>query len=163
SAGDTSSGRSSSTPTATRGPRPDCSSNPSPVPKRRPASHTKLRARVRTMSDSTPKAPRSGFFAKVKRGLFMTHTEILEQLGTAVRKGLGSDETVLESLEEALIAADVGADTAAALTGAVRARTAATERTDLEGLRALLVEEIERLISETPRPAAPPRVPLEVV
>ncbi|HKA36154.1 MAG TPA: signal recognition particle-docking protein FtsY [Thermoanaerobaculia bacterium] len=115
------------------------------------------------MSDTTPKAARSGFFAKVKRGLFMTHTEILEKLGTAVKKGLGFDETVLESLEEALISADVGADTAAALADAVRARTAAAERTDLEGLRALLIEEIERLIAEAPRPAAPPKVPLEVV
>ena len=115
------------------------------------------------MSDTTPKPPRSGFFAKVKRGLFMTHTEILEKLGTAVKKGLGFDESVLESLEEALIAADVGADTAAALSDAVRARTAATERTDLEGLRQLLVEEIERLISEAPKPPARPQVPLEVV
>src|SRR5580765_226277 len=115
------------------------------------------------MSDSTPKPLRSGFFAKVKRGLFMTHTEILEKLGTAVKKGLGFDETVLESLEEALIEADVGADTAAALTDAVRTRTGAAERTDLEGLRAMLIEEIERLISEAPRPAASPSVPLEVV
>ena len=120
------------------------------------------------MTDTTDKAdkPRSGFFAKVKRGLFMTHTEILEKLGTAVKKGLGFDESVLESLEEALIAADVGADTAAALTDRVRARTAAAERTDLEGLRSLLIEEIERLLSEAPRaPAAPATndVPLEVV
>jgi len=117
------------------------------------------------MSDTTPKAekPRSGFFSKVKRGLFMTHTEILEKLGTAVKKGLGFDESVLESLEEALIAADVGADTAAALADAVRARTAATERTDLEGLRSMLIEEIERLLSEAPRAPAKTGAPLEVV
>jgi fused signal recognition particle receptor len=115
------------------------------------------------MSDTTPKAPRSGFFSKVKRGLFMTHTEILEKLGTAVKKGLGFDETVLESLEEALIDADAGADTAAALADAVRARTASAERTDLEGLRALLIEEIERLLSQAPSPGPPPQVPLEVV
>ena len=52
----------------------------------------------------------------------MTHTEILEKVGTAVKKGLGIDESVLESLEEALLAADVGAETAAALTEAVRER-----------------------------------------
>ncbi|HKF41736.1 MAG TPA: signal recognition particle-docking protein FtsY [Thermoanaerobaculia bacterium] len=117
------------------------------------------------MSDTTPKAekPRSGFFSKVKRGLFMTHTEILEKLGTAVKKGLGFDESVLESLEEALIAADVGADTAAALADAVRSRTAATERTDLEGLRSMLIEEIERLLSEAPRAPAKTGAPLEVV
>src|SRR5215468_7242295 len=103
-------------------------------------------------SDESPR--RSSFFSKVKRGLFMTHTEILEKLGTAVKKGLGFDESVLESLEEALIAADVGADTAAALADAVRARTGATERTDLEGLRSMLIEEIERLLSEAPRAPA---------
>jgi fused signal recognition particle receptor len=115
------------------------------------------------MSETTPKSPPSGFLAKVKRGLFMTHTEILEKLGTAVKKGLGFDETVLDSLEEALIAADVGAETAEALTDAVRSRTAATERTDLEGLRGLLIEEIERILASAPRPAPPPAPPLEVV
>lgn len=120
------------------------------------------------MSDTTPKlepekAARGGFFAKVKRGLFMTHTEILEKLGTAVKKGLGFDETVLESLEEALIAADVGAETAQALTDAVRSRTAATERTDLGGLRSLLIEEIEELLASAPAPSSRPAPPLEVV
>ena len=65
---------------------------------------------------------RGGFFSKVKRGLFMTHTEVLEKLGSAVKKGLGIDESVLESLEEALVSADVGAETADALTEAVRSR-----------------------------------------
>ena len=117
------------------------------------------------MSDPTPlpEKTRSGFFAKVKRGLFMTHTEILEKLGSAVKKGLGFDESVLESLEEALIEADVGAETAGALTSAVRTRTGGAERTDLEGLRRLLIEEIERLIAAAPRPAGSPDVPLEVV
>jgi fused signal recognition particle receptor len=106
--------------------------------------------------------PRSGFFAKVKRGLFMTHTEILEKLGTAVKEGLGFDESVLESLEEALIAADVGADTASALADAVRARTGATDRKDLAGLRQILLEEIEKVIAAAPRPARRAEVPLLV-
>ncbi len=115
------------------------------------------------MSDKTPENRRSGFFAKVRRGLFMTHTEILEKLGTAVKKGLGFDESVLESLEEALIEADVGAETAGVLADAVRTRSGAAERTDLEGLRGLLTEEIERLIASAPRPAGAPEAPLEVV
>lgn len=118
------------------------------------------------MSEPTPKpekTPRSSFFAKVRRGLFMTHTEILEKLGSAVKKGLGFDESVLERLEEALIEADVGPETAGALADAVRARRSATDRTDLEDLRRLLTEEIERLIASAPRPAAAPDVPLEVV
>jgi fused signal recognition particle receptor len=115
------------------------------------------------MSETTPENRRSGFFAKVKRGLFMTHTEILEKLGSAVKKGLGFDESVLESLEEALIEADVGAETAGALTNAVRARSGGAERTDLEGLRRLLTEEIERLIAAAPRPVVSADAPLEVL
>ena len=116
------------------------------------------------MSDEpTDRARRSGIFSKVKRGLFMTHTEILEKLGTAVKKGLGIDESVLASLEEALIEADVGAETADALTAAVRARTDISERTDLAGLRVVLIEEIEKLIAGAPMPDGPSPAALEVV
>lgn len=93
----------------------------------------------------------------------MTHAELLEKLGTAVKKGLGFDESVLESLEEILIEADVGAETAAALTDGVRARTIPTDRADLSELRRLLRMEIEGLLASAPRPAARNDVPLEVV
>jgi fused signal recognition particle receptor len=118
------------------------------------------------MSDVTTKPDaqrRSGFFSKVKRGLFMTHTEILEKLGSAVKKGLGIDESVLASLEEALIEADVGPETAEALTAAVRARTVAAERAELADLRRHLIEEIEKLIAGAPVPGPAPAAPLEVV
>ena len=103
------------------------------------------------------------FFSKVRRGLFMTHTEIIEKLGTAVKKGLGFDETVLESLEEALLEADVGAETAAALAEAVRRRAGSVSRADLPELKAILVEEIERMLAVAPRAAAPVEAPLEVI
>ena len=104
-----------------------------------------------------------GLLAKVRRGLFMTHTEILEKLGDAVKKGLGFDESVLESLEEVLLEADVGAATAGALTDGVRRRRASSSRNDLAALKAALVEEIESVISRAPRPAPVPDVPLEVI
>lgn len=104
------------------------------------------------------------FFSKIRRGLFMTHTEILEKLGDAVKKGLGFDETVLESLEEALLEADVGAETAGALADAVRGRAGSASRAGLPELKAILVEEIERILSGAPRAAAgSPDVPLEVI
>lgn len=106
---------------------------------------------------------RRGLFAKIRRGLFMTHTEILEKLGTAVKKGVGLDESVLESLEEALIEADVGAETAGVLSEAVRARTRPSARTELEELRGLLIEEVEKLLAAAPRTPAAVDVPLEVV
>ncbi len=105
----------------------------------------------------------SSLFGKIRRGLFMTHTEILDRLGSAVKKGLGFDEAVLESLEDSLVEADVGAETAAALVDAVRSRTNPTERTDLEELRQLLREEIEQLMAAAPRPARRAEVPLEVI
>jgi fused signal recognition particle receptor len=105
---------------------------------------------------------RGGFFAKVRRGLFMTHTEILEKLGTAVKQSLGFDESVLESLEEALLAADVGAETASALADAVRERAGGSERQDLAALRAILLEEIEKILSSAPRSGHRADVPLFV-
>jgi fused signal recognition particle receptor len=115
------------------------------------------------MSDTRDAPRRGGFFAKVRRGLFMTHTEILEKLGAAVKKGFGFDETVLESLEEALLEADVGADTAASLTEAVRRRAGSAERADLAELRAMLIAEIEDVLAGAPRPASERPAPLEVV
>jgi fused signal recognition particle receptor len=115
-------------------------------------------------SDAEPTAARSkGVFAKIRRGLFMTHTEILEKLGTAVKKGLGIDESVLEALEEALLEADVGAETAAALTEGVRRRADGETRKNLEGVRALLVEEIEKVLAAAPAAKTAARPPLEVV
>jgi len=66
-------------------------------------------------------------------------------------------------LEEILIEADVGAETAASLTDGVRARTIPTDRADLSELRRLLRMEIEGLLASAPRPAARNDVPLEVV
>ncbi len=106
---------------------------------------------------------RGGFFSKVRRGLFMTHTEILEKLGTAVKKGFGFDESVLETLEETLIESDVGAETAAALADGLRQRTSPAARIDLPELRRLLREEIEKLLASAPRPPAQVGIPLEVV
>jgi fused signal recognition particle receptor len=108
-------------------------------------------------------ASRKSLFAKIKRGLFMTHTEIIEKIGTAVKDGLGFDESVLESLEEMLVEADVGSETATALSEAIRARTSPTRRTDTAELKTLLREEIERLIAGAPRPASAAPVPLEVI
>jgi len=117
-------------------------------------------------SDSEKTAPvareRGGFFAKVKRGLFMTHTEVLEKLSSAVKKSLGIDESVLELLEEALVAADVGAETASALTDAVRTRANGSERKDLAALRTMLREEIENLLASAPRPDRRTEAPLLV-
>ena len=94
----------------------------------------------------------------------MTHTEILEKLGAAVKKGLGFDDTVFDSLEEALLEADAGAETSRALVEAVKARAGQVPDGDFAALRALLIEEIETLLARAPAvPAGGARPPLEVV
>lgn len=123
---------------------------------------------LKTPTDESggPAARKGTFFAKIRHGLLMTHTEILEKLGAAARKGLGIDESVLESLEEALLEADVGAETAAALTEAVRERSDSATRKDLEGLRRLLIEEIEKLLAGArglPEAPSAEEAPLEVI
>src|SRR5580704_12532454 len=114
------------------------------------------------MSSTKAKA---GFFASVRRGLFMTHTEILEKLGTAVKSGLGFDDSVFAALEEALIAADAGPETAEALVSALKARAGEISRPDLATLRRMLAEEIEKLLSHAPKPSSSraPEGALEVV
>ena len=59
-------------------------------------------------------------FARLKRGLFMTHTELISKVGGAIKAKFEPDPRVLEALEEALIAADVGPVTALELVQAVR-------------------------------------------
>jgi len=97
----------------------------------------------------------SGFFSKIKRGLFMTHTEILEKIEGAVKEKLGYDASVLETLEEALIAADVGAETAGTLVAGVAARARRYRPEDLPKLRVLLKEEIDALLATAPTEHVP--------
>lgn len=105
----------------------------------------------------------SGFFSKIKRGLFMTHTEILEKIEGVVKEGIGLDPRVLETLEEALIAADVGAETAAVLVAGVGRRARRYRPEDLPRLQSLLREEIDAMLSAAPREEPPPAVTPEIV
>jgi fused signal recognition particle receptor len=105
-----------------------------------------------------------GFLAKIKRGLFMTHTELIQTLESAVQRSLGFDESVLEALEEALLAADVGTRTAGELVERVRIRAKRYRPEDLGGLRKLLKEEIDAMLAAAPElEAAAPPAPPEVV
>jgi fused signal recognition particle receptor len=101
----------------------------------------------------------SGFFAKVKRGLFMTHTEILEKIEGAVKESIGIDESVLDVLEEALLGADVGAATASELVAAVAERARRYRPGDLPKLKTLLREEVDALLRGAPREAVHSGVP----
>src|ERR1700741_4092584 len=62
-----------------------------------------------------PDQPSKSIFDKLKRGLFMTHTEIIEKMKESLTPDLPIDQSAIDGLEEGLLGADVGAE----LTGAL--------------------------------------------
>ena len=106
-------------------------------------------------------------FARLKRGLFMTHTELIARVGEAVKATISPDPKALEALEEGLLLADVGPATARELVAAVREEAGRRGSEKGNVVRDVLREEITRRLSvpsAPPPPAAPdgPRVVLIV-
>jgi len=60
------------------------------------------------------------FVKKLKRGLFMTHTEFIEKVGESFKRSGPIDEAHLDRLEEALISADAGVELSLALVERLR-------------------------------------------
>jgi fused signal recognition particle receptor len=116
--------------------------------------------------DATPAAPepKRGFWSKLKRGLAMTHTELLERIGAAVSGRGVIDESTLEQLEESLIGADLGVATSLELVEHLRERVQSGQGADVVKLREMLVDEIAVLLLDAPRlpPLRRPRVTLVV-
>jgi fused signal recognition particle receptor len=75
------------------------------------------------------------FLGKLKRGLFMTHTEFLEKAGEALRRTGPVEPVMLDRLEEALIAADAGVELSVRLVDELRAAVRARRLTTSEELR----------------------------
>ncbi len=61
-----------------------------------------------------------GFWKKLKRGLLMTHTEIIDKVSDAMSNRVTLDDRTLEYLEEVLIGADLGVDTSLELVQRVK-------------------------------------------
>jgi len=101
--------------------------------------------------------PEKGFWKKLKRGLSMTHTEILDRVSAAMEGRTAVDEETLEILEEALISADLGVETSLDLVDNLRRDSGQRGGRDLLALRQRLVDEISVLLLDAPRP--PARVP----
>src|SRR3989442_13205373 len=92
------------------------------------------------------------FFTKLKRGLFMTHTEIIEKVKEAVTPDLPIDQAAIERLEEGLLGADIGAELTTALVNRIEQRIREENLRNLDRLTAVLREETRGLIP--PRAAA---------
>ncbi len=103
-----------------------------------------------------PEAPKGeqkkGFWKKLKRGLFMTHTEIIERMEAALDGRAVLDGETLEYLEESLISSDLGVDTAVELVERVKAQVKPTDQKDVERVRRILATEVADLMSKAPQP-----------
>lgn len=109
--------------------------------------------------DRTPVAvpspqEKKGFWGKLKKGLFMTHTEVLERLDAAMSGRAVLDEEMLEYLEEILIATDIGVETALELVERVKENAKGIAGGDVVRLRQMLVDEMAILLLDAPQPPA---------
>ena len=95
---------------------------------------------------------KSGFWGKLKKGLFMTHTEFLDRLDAAVEGRSVMDEEMMEHLEEILIGTDVGVETALEVIDSVKERVRGLEARDVLKLREMLVDEMAVLLLDAPQP-----------
>jgi fused signal recognition particle receptor len=96
---------------------------------------------------SSDERDRPSVFARLKRGLFMTHTELFAKVGSAVKATFEPDPEALEALEEGLLAADVGPATAAELVAAVKAEAGRRDSGEADVVRRVLKAEIARRLS----------------
>jgi len=107
-------------------------------------------------------------FGKLKRGLFMTHTEFLEKAGDAFRRTGPVAPADLDRLEEALIASDAGVELSLRLVDALRDEIRAGRITIAEELRPAVREQLLSLLraAEDARPpereSGKPRITLLV-
>jgi fused signal recognition particle receptor len=89
---------------------------------------------------------KKGIFDKLKRGLFMTHTEIIEKVKEAMTPDLPIDQSAIDGLEEGLLSADVGAELTMSLVGRLEQRVRDEKITKMERLTEVIREETRALI-----------------
>jgi len=108
------------------------------------------------------------FVKKLKRGLFMTHTEFIEKVGETFRRSGPVDQEHLDRLEEALIAADAGVELSMALVDRLRADVRKKRLTSAADLLPAVKSELLDLLRKTeesrrlPAKTASPRVTMMV-
>jgi fused signal recognition particle receptor len=87
-------------------------------------------------------------FDKLKRGLFMTHTEIIEKVKESMTPDLPIDQSALDGLEEGLLGADVGAELTMSLVERVEERIRTEKITKMERLTEVIREETRKLVPQ---------------
>ena len=96
------------------------------------------------------------FLGKLKRGLFMTHTEFLDKAGEALRRTGPVEPAILDRLEEALIASDAGVELSLRLIEALRNQVRSNKITTAEELLPAVREQMLSLLlaAENAQPVA---------
>jgi fused signal recognition particle receptor len=88
------------------------------------------------------------FLNKLKRGLFMTHTEFIERVGDSLRRTGPVEPAHLDRLEEALIGADAGVNLSLRLVDDLRAQVRKNQITTAEELRPAVGDRLLRLLRD---------------
>jgi fused signal recognition particle receptor len=86
------------------------------------------------------------FFSKLKRGLFMTHTEIIDKMKESMTPDLPIAQSAIDGLEEGLLGADVGAELTTAIVDRIEQRVRGENIRNMDRLTAVLREETRSLI-----------------
>src|SRR5256885_8547345 len=92
--------------------------------------------------------PQNTLFSKLKRGLFMTHTEIIEKVKESLTPDLQSGREAIDGLEEGLLGADVGAELTGALVDRIEERVRNERITKMDRLTEVLREKTRALIPQ---------------
>jgi fused signal recognition particle receptor len=92
-----------------------------------------------------------GFWTKLKRGLLMTHTELIDKVSAAMSDRVTLDDHTVEYLEEVLIGADMGVETSLELVERVKKNALKEQTTSAARLRKLLSDEVADLLADMPR------------
>ena len=92
--------------------------------------------------------PKKSLFDKLKRGLFMTHTEIIEKVKESLTPDLPISQAAIDGLEEGLLGADVGAELSMALIERVERRVRDEKITKMERLTEVVRAETRALIPQ---------------
>lgn len=88
-----------------------------------------------------------GFFDKLKSGLTKTRTDFSDKMSEVFSIGRKIDEDFFEELEETLISADVGFETAISLTENLRERAKKDKIKDASELQQILEDEIAAILT----------------
>ncbi len=93
-------------------------------------------------------AEQKTIFAKLKRGLFMTHTEIIEKVKESLTPDLPLDQSAIDGLEEGLLGADVGAELTALLVARIEKRVRDERITSMDRFTQVLRDETRALVPQ---------------